>query len=122
MVATAATVLLGACGNTAAPAGPLGSVLGTALQGPTCPVERPGDPACAPRPVVGTVEFRQTNRVVATAAIDSAGAFVAELPPGSYTVTVNVGTNQFPACAPTELRVTAAMTTTVAVACDTGIR
>lgn len=28
----------------------------SALAGPTCPVEPPGDPACAPRPVAATIE------------------------------------------------------------------
>ena len=122
IVAVVASMLLGACGESSTPAAAVGSVRGTALQGPNCPVERPGDPACAPRPVVGTVEFRQTNRVVATAVIDSTGAFRAELPAGSYTVTVNVGTGPFPTCPPTELSVTATAIATVTVRCDTGIR
>ena len=70
----------------------------------------------------GTAEFRQGDRVVATATIDSAGGFTAELPIGNYSVTMDVGTNVFPVCAPIEVVVIEGIAATVEVQCDTGIR
>ncbi|CAB4859008.1 unannotated protein [freshwater metagenome] len=121
-LAIAASLALAGCGNSSTPASPLGVVVGTALAGPTCPVERPGDPLCAPRPVTGTVELRQQDRVVATAAIDTAGSFSATVPAGRYTVAVDVGSNLFPTCPAVEVTVVAGATATVEVQCDTGIR
>ncbi len=122
IMAAGSALLVSACSDTPTPAGPVGAVRGTALAGPTCPVERTGDPSCASRPVAGTIEFRQKARLVATAVIDSTGRFSAELPVGAYTVSVNVGTNPFPTCPPTELVITVAGTSTIDVQCDTGIR
>jgi hypothetical protein len=63
-------------------------ISGVALAGPVCPVERPGDPACAPRPVAGaTILIRDgTGADVATIVTDAAGRFRIPLPPGVYTV------------------------------------
>ena len=63
-------------------------IVGTAVAGPVCPVERPGDPACAPRPVAGaTILIRDaTGADVATIVTDAAGRFQVALPPGVYTV------------------------------------
>ena len=59
------------------PTGPF--VTGTVLAGPTCPVARPGDPACAPQPVAARVRFEDaTGRVIATA--ESGGGFRAREP------------------------------------------
>ena len=60
----------------------------TALAGPVCPVERPGDPACEPRPVGGAVILvtdGQGNGVAKTQ-LDADGAAFVELPAGSYVV------------------------------------
>ncbi len=122
IVAAASAMLVSACGDTVPTVGPVGAMRGTALAGPTCPVERPGDPSCVARPVVGIVEFRQNDRLIATRVIDATGGFTAELPVGTYTVSVNAGTKPFPTCAPTELTIAAATTATVDVRCDTGIR
>jgi hypothetical protein len=94
-----AAVLLGlaAC---SAPAGPslgspataalasssAGNVSGVATAGPVCPVERPGDSACASRPVGGAVivvtrpDGSELARV--TTALD--GRFSLDLPAGEY--------------------------------------
>jgi hypothetical protein len=85
----AVAALLGACGPGPSPvASPAGGISGIALAGPTCPVERPGDPACAPRPVAGaTILIRDaTGADVATIVTDAAGRFQVALPPGVYTV------------------------------------
>ena len=81
--------LLAACGAGPAPvASPAGGIIGIALAGPTCPVERPGDPACAPRPVAGaTILIRDAAGAnVATIVTDAAGRFQVALPAGVYTV------------------------------------
>lgn len=64
-------------------------VAGTAVAGPTCPVETASpDPACAARPVVGAemVIRDATGNVVARASTDGDGDFRLTLPPGSYRV------------------------------------
>jgi hypothetical protein len=60
----------------------------TALAGPTCPVERPGDDACAPKPVPGAVILVTDGRgeSVAKAELDATGSAFVELPAGSYLV------------------------------------
>ena len=89
LVLVAVAVLLAACGPSPSPvASPTGGISGLALSGPTCPVERPGDPACAPRPVAGaTILIRDAAGAdVATIVTDAAGQFHVDLPPGVYTV------------------------------------
>ena len=94
-----AAVLLGlsACNAPAAPSsGSLattvvasssaGNVSGVATAGPVCPVERPGDSACAPRPVGGAVilvtRLDGTELARVTTAPD--GRFSLDLPAGEY--------------------------------------
>ena len=82
-------VLVVACGPGPSPiASPVGGIGGIALAGPTCPVERPGDPACAPRPVAGaTILIRDASGAdVATIVTDASGRFRVALAPGGYTV------------------------------------
>jgi len=67
--------------------GATATVTGTALAGPTCPVERiPPDPNCAPRPVPGALlkVTDASGHEVAQATTDSAGHFRFNLAPGSY--------------------------------------
>ena len=61
---------------------------GRALGGPTCPVERPGDPACAPRLVAGaTLVVRGADGTeVARLVTDASGLFRFDLPAGDYTL------------------------------------
>ena len=88
-VLAAVGVLFVACGPGPSPvASPTGGISGIALAGPTCPVERPDDPACAPRPVAGaTILIRDAAGAdIATVVTDAAGRFAVALPPGIYTV------------------------------------
>jgi hypothetical protein len=73
----------GGGGTTGAP-----GIRGIASAGPVCPVERPDDPACADRPVVGAVVHVLDARglEVATLETDATGAFSVTLPPGAYRV------------------------------------
>jgi hypothetical protein len=60
---------------------------GRAVAGPTCPVEQPGDPACAPRPVAGTelvIRSAADGAEAARAITDGAGFFRLDLAPGTY--------------------------------------
>ena len=129
VIVVAALTLIGGCGSassqsgTAGPGGgTTGRVSGHALAAPTCPVERPGDPNCQPRPVQGSVRFAQGGHVVSSNPIDATGAFAAELPVGTYTVTVDTGDNPFPVCTPVEVEVRADADAVVDISCDTGIR
>jgi len=74
-------------GSTSAPTRYL--VSGTALAGPTCPVEQlPPDDRCSPRPVNNAVLLfiDQAGRQAAEAVTDADGHFAASLPPGTYTL------------------------------------
>ncbi|MEO7371717.1 MAG: hypothetical protein ABIZ69_12680 [Ilumatobacteraceae bacterium] len=99
-----------------------GRVSGHAFAGPTCPVEQPGDPNCQPKPVRGSAQFAQGGHVVRSARIDASGAFAAEVPAGTYSVTVDTGGNAFPVCAAIEVEVRADADAVAEISCDTGIR
>ncbi len=96
----------------------------TALAGPTCPVERPGDPACAPRPVAGatvTVLDRQ-GIAVATVVLDAAGTAAVALPGGDYTVRAQPAAGLMGTPGPMDVAVVDGAMTPVALDYDTGIR
>ena len=98
-----------------------GAVSGRVTAGPTCPVERADDP-CPPTPVVGIVQFLQADRVVASAETNADGEYAADLPPGDYTVIIDVGSRPFPFCESLAVKIVAANETVADVSCDTGIR
>lgn len=99
-----------------------GTVSGTVLAGPTCPVERPDDPTCLPVAVAGRVDFVQNDEVVASQVIDTTGHYRLNLAPGSYTVRIDVGDTPFPSCPSLEVIVTQGVESTINFDCDTGIR
>lgn len=106
---------------TAPPAlGGRGTIQGTVTAGPTCPVERVGQP-CPPVPVVSRVEARLGGASVASSQTSATGAFSMAVPPGTYTVVV-IGSGPFPRCPETPAVVAAGAVTTANVMCDTGIR
>ena len=124
VVLVAMAVMLAACVPSASPvASPVGGISGIALAGPTCPVERPGDPACAPRPVAGaTILIRDaTGADVATIVTDAAGRFRAALPPGVYTVAAQPVEGLMGNPAPLDLQVVEGVVA-VELSYDTGIR
>ncbi|HEX5014459.1 MAG TPA: carboxypeptidase-like regulatory domain-containing protein [Candidatus Limnocylindrales bacterium] len=63
-------------------------IQGHAMAGPTCPVARPNDPACADRPVAGaTLVFLTAGGVEAARTMtDADGFYSVPLPPGPYTI------------------------------------
>lgn len=66
-------------------------IRGIALAGPTCPVVRPNDPACADRPVAGAVihVVASDGHEVARATTDAAGQFSVSVPAGDYEVSAD---------------------------------
>jgi hypothetical protein len=104
-------------------ASPTSGVAGRVLAGPTCPVERPGDPACAPRPVAATIDVASTlGRHLRSVATDRSGRFRIALGPGVYVLTPSAGTRPFPIGKPSRVRVVADHMTQVVLHMDTGIR
>jgi hypothetical protein len=60
----------------------------TAVAGPVCPVERPGDPACAPKPVPGAtiLVMDASGKVLDKVTADAQGAAFIALDAGSYVI------------------------------------
>jgi hypothetical protein len=108
--------------TTAAPVPPSGSwVYGLVGAGPTCPVERPGQP-CPPQPVYATVTALGSSGATAgTTHSDHEGKYTLGLALGSYTLTATTG-SALPRCSPTRAAVTAGSATRADISCDTGIR
>ena len=109
VLAVALALALGACGVGQPDSG----LAGVVLAGPTCPVQRVGQP-CPDRPVAvhlraGSVRF----------ASDAQGRFRVALAPGTYTIVNDGGT--FPRCRATAT-VPAHAYATIRITCDTGIR
>ena len=85
-------IVLAACsgGASSTPAASGGTGIGgVAVAGPVCPVERPGDSACQPRPVEGAVIVVTdvAREQVGQATTDAQGRFFVPLPAGAYLVT-----------------------------------
>jgi hypothetical protein len=131
--ADGAVTLLGESGNPV-PAGTLpGStgtkgptgIVGTAVAGPTCPVQRENDPNCAPRPVANAIVVVRTpdGQEVARTQTDATGGFRVPVPPGTYTVEGVQQGGGFPiAPAPKSVTVVANSLSNVQLNFDTGIR
>ena len=103
-----------------------GSVYGTVLLGPTCPVvQDPPDPECADRPYVTrlAVTTADQSRVVKEFSSNTDGAFNIELPPGQYTIRSAATANILPYCASSDtFTVPVNDSVEVKVYCDSGIR
>lgn len=99
-------------------------VAGRATGGPTCPVERPGDPACAGRLVAGAaLAVRNTDGTeVATFTTDGSGLFRIPLPPGDYTLEAGPVEGYMSTPGPAAFTVTGSAETWLDVTYDTGIR
>ena len=102
-----------------------GSISGTVLLGPTCPVVMdPPDPECDDKPyatslIVTTVDGA---KVIKQFSSDAAGKFSVALAPGEYIIRSAAAANILPYCQSPVFRVSASTITEVAVSCDTGIR
>lgn len=97
---------------------------GEVTAGPTCPVERPGDSACAARPVNGAVLVVRDagGKEVARFTTDASGLFRIDLAPGTYTLAAQPTTGLMGTPAQQQVTVAVGRLTEIAVGYDTGIR
>ena len=119
-------IVLAACagGQLPAPSGSPGTgITGVAVAGPTCPVERPGDSACAPHPVEGAVVVvtDESGEEVGQATTDADGRFFVVLPAGRYRLTAGDVDGLTGAPAPMDVVVSDGATD-IQLEYDTGIR
>ena len=120
-------VFLSACADTpegaGAGSGGLGTIHGTVLAGPTCPVETVENP-CPDHPVGGVeVQAIRDGSVSATATSEDDGSFAMDVAPGAYvlqTVVEPEGPGMF--SQPTRVTVSEGAVVDVTVLLDTGIR
>ncbi len=129
--AAAATIAVGllvaSCGSGTQPTTPptttppTGTAYGYVTAGPTCPVERPGQP-CPPHPVSAAIDAHDSSgNTVASTRSDSSGRYALSLPPGSYVLVVVIP-SVLPHCPDTAVTVRPSSTTRADIHCDTGIR
>lgn len=97
---------------------------GEVTAGPTCPVERPGDSACAPRIVAGAVltVADASGKEVARFTTDASGLYRIALSAGSYTLAAEPVDGLMGSPSPQPFTVKAGALTLLGVAYDTGIR
>ena len=128
---TFCVLVVAACGPSSAPngsgsgdasIGPTG-FRGHTVAGPTCPVVRPNDPACADRPVAGaTIHVLDANGAeIARLVSDASGGFGLPVPAGTYRLVADPIEGALRAPAPTEVVVRTGIAE-VDLAYDTGIR
>jgi len=103
-----------------------GTVFGTVLLGPTCPVVMDSPEAeCADKPyktmLVLTTAADQA-RVVEEFSSDESGMFRVDVPPGEYAVRSAGAANILPYCQAESFPVSANDSVEITVYCDTGIR
>jgi hypothetical protein len=99
------------------------TVRGRVLAGPTCPVERPGDPACAPRPVVAAITVSTPGgRVIRTIRSSASGRFTLTLARGAYLLKPRALSGALPVGRAVRIHVRAGRITRVVLSMDTGIR
>jgi hypothetical protein len=104
---------------------PRTGVAGRAVAGPTCPVEQPGDPGCAPRPVGGTeiiIRAADGGAEVARATTDGAGFFRLDLAPGTYILEATPAEGLMGTPSPIPFTVSSGSEVLLDLGYDTGIR
>ena len=102
-----------------------GTILGTVLLGPTCPVAMdPPDPNCADKPYETRLAITSSDqsRVIKEVTADAEGTFRVDIPPGTYAIRSAAVANILPYCSAEQIVVPINETVEVAVSCDTGIR
>lgn len=99
-----------------------GSLIVKVTAGPTCPVERIGDPACLPRHVNGA-RLRLEGPSEMTLTTDASGnARAARIPVGAYRLVAQPVDGLMGTPAPLRVVISRGDATHVAVSYDTGIR
>jgi hypothetical protein len=109
------------CGQSAG-ASHFGSLIVTVTAGPTCPVERIGDPACAPRPMQGA-QLRLDGSSEITLVTDASGTARADqIPVGDYRIVPQSVEGLMGTPAPLHIVMRQGEATHATVSYDTGIR
>jgi hypothetical protein len=102
-----------------------GSISGSVMLGPTCPVERePPDPNCGDRPYSGKFNIVKapSEQIVKTFNSDQQGKFSVEVEAGQYIIRP-ASVAIFPRCSQSGvIKVEANTDTDVLISCDSGIR
>lgn len=113
----------GASGEVSVGRGEESGVRGTAMIGPTCPVQRmPPAPGCQDKPYAATFAIQTSSGVpVATVSSGADGSFSARLPPGDYVIRLQ-STAVMPSMAPQPFNVRANSYTSVRLSLDSGMR
>jgi len=123
-LAACAPVGTGASQATATAAANQGTLNGTVVAGPTCPVAIPDHP-CPPRPVPDhqVAIITPDGKTAATVTTDKNGHFSVMLAPGRYEVKVVPGPGPLPVQRqPVFVTIVAGKTVSVTIMLDTGIR
>ncbi len=117
------------CEFAQCPAGVMGTLTGTVIIGPLCPVEPcnpPADPSRYYADMRVNIAWRDTGVLARTVNVDSAGHFAVQLGAGDYQLQVTNANGQpygLPGSNPPKpFTITAGGTTVVNVDIDTGIR
>ena len=111
-------VLSGLVANATGP-----GVGGRVTAGPVCPVERPGDLSCGPRPVTGaTLTIRSGDKIVGTITTDASGLYRFALAPGDYVLEASPVEGLMGTPGPSPFSVAGTQLSLLDVAYDTGIR
>ena len=123
VVAATVLVAVAACGTSGATVGGEGGLHVVATMGPTCPVQRSGEPPCV-APYRGDIEVVNSEGTpVAHVTTTAAGVADITLSPGTYTVTTSATGASWPRLIqPVTVTVTAGATVTANLSFDTGIR
>jgi len=115
-----ATVARATSTTRAVPTGSTG-VRGVVTAGPTCPVQRQGDPSCDDKPVPAHLVLqRGDGSSAASGDAGSDGQFFIAASAGSYTLTASSPNAM--RCSSQPVTATSGHVTDVHVSCDTGIR
>jgi hypothetical protein len=102
-----------------------GTVLGTVMLGPSCPVESyPPDPNCADKPYATSLVLTTLDgaRVLKQFDSNTDGTFRVEVMPGTYAIRSAASANILPYCQVDNIVVPPNGFAEVVVSCDSGIR
>jgi hypothetical protein len=125
LAAAAALLLLAGLAGCSSPPGTTGSIHGTAMVGPTCPVEHdPPEEGCEDQPYEGDLVVVKAGgeKVVARFVTGEEGTFEVSVAPGTYDIR-SPSDQTLPACSTQEpVVVEEGRTAEADVSCDSGIR
>lgn len=118
-----ALLLVGCARGDQRGSGPIGTIRGTVLLSPTCPVEQVSSP-CPPRPLPG-VHVRVVDvhgHVRASTVSDDDGRFEIDVGPGSYLLAASIEQDAARSVMPTRVEVVSGEVVRADVLVDSGIR